>query len=306
MFLTVNQITSQHKKPAIKKNKQVVFQSKNNLLEENKNKNKNKLPAILLTALSVGVGILGYIKFRKSDKIFKEQIVKNLEEAQIHLKNIFGKDITLDEVNNFILKHKELNKIGDNKEYYKKLFDQLKCDFKVENKNLSLKLMEKPIQKGSGMFEGYTEALTREIGATSSNERAKTFATLFHEFRHVKQNELMYRADSARLVRAKVLELEKSNNASWQSILNDCAGNKNKAREMVKNEVENIYRKNWGHLKPVSTASEEYKLGIKYLENEENRIPPGEHYYEQILEKEAQFVGKTAEKLFRLIENFSK
>ena len=148
---------------------------------------------------------------------------------------------------------------------------------------------------------GYTEALTRKIATVNSEERIKTVMNMFHEFKHVKQNELMYKTDSLRLIRAKVAELEKSNNASWQNVLSNCGGDKNKARKLIQKEVERVYKENWGHLKPVSKISDEYKLGLKYLENEENRIPAGPDYYKQVLEKEAQFVEKSAEKLFKLI-----
>ena len=104
-------------------------------------------------------------------------------------------------------------------------------------------------------MNGYTEALTRKIGATAFEERLTTFMNLFHEFRHVKQNELMYKADSARLVRAKIAELEKSNNASWQEILKNCGGDKNKAIKMVQEEIERVYKDIWGHLKPAPKTS---------------------------------------------------
>ena len=75
---------------------------------------------------------------------------------------------------------------------------------------------------------------------------------------------------------------------------------------MVQEEIERVYKDIWGHLKPTPKTSADYPRGIKYLENEENRIPPGEHYYEQILEKEAQFVEKAAEKLFKILESMGK
>ena len=273
------------------------FNKKSEISEE-----KNKLPAILLTGLSLAIGLFAYIKLRKSQKVLTDAAVKKLEEAQIYLKNIFGKDFAIDDANNFVRKHEELIKIKDNKEYYLKLFEQLKRDFKVENKSLSLELMDKPIPVNNGEYRGYTEALTRKIGATSSQDRISTISNLFHEFKHVKQNELMYKTDSKRLVNIKVAELEKSNNASWQRLLKDCGGDKELARKTVQKEVEQVYAQIWGHLKPVSKTSENYKLGIKYLENEANRIPPGAHYYEQILEKEARFVEENAVKLFKLFE----
>ena len=304
MSITVNSINPTYiNQPGLRKNS-VTFSAVNP--KNDYKKEKNKLPAILLTALSIALGVLGFIKLRKSDKVFKDAYIKKLEEVQLHLKNIFGKDFAIDEANSFLQKYQELHKIADNKEYYKKLFEQLKADFQVENKDLVLELWEKPMPVNGGEFAGYTEALTRKIGATCFEERIKTFKNLFHEFKHVKQNELMYRADPQRLIQAKVTELEKSNNASWQEILRTCSGDKAKARKIVQDEVENVYRKNWNHLKPVSKTSPEYSQALKYLENEENRIPPGEHYYEQILEKEAQFVEKAAEKLYEILINIAK
>lgn len=303
MYVSINPPSNNLKFPAYK-SREIGFRA--NPQSKEGGKEKNILPALLLSALATGIGILAYIKCKKSDATFKNNYIKSLEEVQINLKNIFGKDFTTEDANSFIQKYKELNKISDNKEYYNKLFEQLKKDFQVENKSLYLNLWHEPLKVDGGVFNGYTDALTRKISTVNFENRIKTFSNLFHEFKHVKQNELMYKTDSIRLVNIKVAELEKSNNSSWQNILNNCGGDKNKAREIVQKEVEQVYKEIWGHLKPISKTSEEYKLGLKYLENEANRIPTGEHYYEQVLEKEAQFVEKAAEKLFKLIEMLGK
>lgn len=264
---------------------------------------KNNFPAMLLTAGAVGLGTLGYIKIKKSNNAFFKSSENTLKQAKERLKNIFEKDFTTKDAQRIIQKYQELNKISTNEEFYQKLFEQLKKDFEVENKNLALDLMEKPIPVQGGVYQGYTEALTRKIGITNFEDRINTIKNLFHEFRHVKQNELMYKTDPEQLVKIKVAELEKSNNASWQNILAESNGDKTKAREIVQNEVTQVYNKIWGHLRPISKSTKEYQLGIKYLENEGNRIPTGEDYYEQILEKEAQFVENNAEELFKLIKN---
>lgn len=303
MSLSVN-LVSNHSNSIAGQNNTVPFKALP-VSKDAEQKNK-KLPAILLTVAAIGIGVFAFFKLRKSDSVFKENLQKGFEEAQIQLKNIFEKDFGVEETKTFIQKYQELSKISDNKEYYQKLFEQLKKDFSVENKNLALELWEKPLPVKGGVMNGYTEALTRKIGATAFEERLTTFMNLFHEFRHVKQNELMYKADSARLIKAKIAELEKSNNASWQEILKNCGGDKNKARKMVQEEIERVYKDIWGHLKPAPKTSTDYTRGIKYLENEENRIPPGERYYEQILEKEAQFVEKAAEKLFKILGKIGK
>jgi hypothetical protein len=146
------------------------------------------------------------------------------------------------------------------------------------------------------------ESLTRHIGMDYTNSREKVVKTLFHEFRHVKQNELMYRADSSKLIGIKALELEKSNNDSYKQILRMFNGDKIKAKNYIKENIQKVYQENWGHLTPLPKTSEEYRRALKYLENEANRIPSGEHYYEQILEKEAQFVGEAAGRLFEIIK----
>lgn len=303
MSLRVN-LVSQHSNYISGQNNTVPFKALP-VSKDAEQKNK-KLPAILLTVAAIGIGVFAFFKLRKSDKVFKDSFQKGIDEAQIQLKNIFEKDFGVEETKSFVQKYQELSKISDNKEYYQKLFEQLKKDFSVENKNLALELWEKPLPVEGGVMNGYTEALTRKIGATAFEERLTTFMNLFHEFRHVKQNELMYKTDSQRLIQAKVTELEKSNNASWQEILKNCGGDKNKARKMVQEEIERVYKDIWGHLKPAPKTSTDYTRGIKYLENEENRIPPGEHYYEQIQEKEAQFVEKAAEKLFKILESIGK
>lgn len=264
-------------------------------------KEKNNLPAILLTVGAITLGVLACHKLKKINTVVDKLDSKNLEEFQIQLKNIFSKDFSKKDTFNIINRYKQLNEIKDNREFYNKLFEQLKKDFKVENKNLTLELWDKPLPVDGGEMRGYTEALTRKIGVTALEDRIKTSKYLFHEFKHVKQNELMYKTDPQKLINIKVKELEDSNNASWKEILKSTNGNIAKARKLVEEEVKNVYKEFWGHLEQVSKTSESYKQGLKYLENEGNRIPPGEHYYEQILEKEAQFVENAAEKLLNLI-----
>lgn len=295
MSLTVNPINYQN-------TKQPSMESKSNKTQDTmpvrEPEIKNKIGTSLLFLTAIGIGTAAYIKIHNNNAAYK----KKIRDTQALLKEIFFKDFSINDTKSFIQKHHELTKIKDNSEYYTKLFEQLKTDFQVENKNLALKILEKPIPVSEGVYQGYTEALTREIGTVFSDKRITTIKNLFHEFRHVKQNELMYKTDSARLIKSKVAELEKSNNASWKEILNNYGGDKVKARKFVQNEVEQVYKENWRHLNPIDKASKDYQLGIKYLENEENRIPPGEKYYEQILEKEAKAVEDAVEKLFELIK----
>ena len=188
MSLRVN-LVSQHSNYISGQNNTVPFKALP-VSKDAEQKNK-KLPAILLTVAAIGIGVFAFFKLRKSDKVFKDSFQKGIDEAQIQLKNIFEKDFGVEETKSFVQKYQELSKISDNKEYYQKLFEQLKKDFSVENKNLELELWEKPLPVKGGVMNGYTEALTRKIGATAFEERLTTFMNLFHEFRHVKQNELM-------------------------------------------------------------------------------------------------------------------
>lgn len=269
---------------------------------KNEAEKSNKLPALLLTTAALGLGVFGYVKLKKSDNAFFEKNLKSLEQAQTYLKNIFGKDYTIDETKNILDRYKELDSIADNKEFLNKLFEQLKKDFKAENKNLSLEIWDNAKPVDNGVFRGYTEALSRKIGVANLPNRLDAVESIFHEFRHIKQNELMYRTDRARLAMQKVVELEKSNNQSYQKILRNAGGDKEKARKVILEEVETVYQENWGHLQPLSKDSAEYSMGLKYLENEENRIPAGDDYYKQILEKEAKFVGENAKKLFNIFK----
>ncbi len=299
MSIVINQVTPVNKITNINKANRISFSGETN--SRSSQKDKNKLSAALLTILAIGIGVWGYFKLKKRDSVLNNVQAKQLSDSQNLLKNIFNKDFTIDETSLIVQRYQNLVKTADNKEFCNKLFEQLKKDFQVENKNLKFVQWETPLSFNDGKMYGYTEALTREIAAVIQEDKIKTIGTIFHEFKHVKQNELMYKTDSARLVEAKVKELEKSNNASWQEILRNSGGNKEKARKTVQKEVEKTYREIWGHLKPVSKTSPEYRQGLKYLENEENRIPAGANYYNQILEKEAKFAGENAEKLFKLI-----
>ena len=278
-------------------------QNENTITRNESDKNHNLLKLFAVTTV-IAFTVLVITKLsRTSSGKQNKGISKELMEVQEHLKTIFKHDFTNEETENFINRYKEIMKENDDKIWVNKMFDELKKDYNVENKQLTLEIMEKPepTKNGAGELIGYTDALTRWIGTTICDGRVRTTKNLFHEFRHVKQNELMYRADKERLIKQKVKELEKSNNESWQEILRK-QGNKKQARQYVKTQIEETYTKIWGHLSPLDKNSEEYAMGIKYLENEENRIPAGPHYYEQLLEKEARLVENEAEKIFKILD----
>lgn len=257
-------------------------------------KSTQKLAKSLLCCISPIFVLLAGI--RKPNLISPE-----IAKFQKGLKSVFGHNYSLMQTVDFLSRYKKIMGIGDDRKWTESLFEELKKDFSVENKKLKLFIMDKPLpvksSDGVGVFDGYTDALSRYIKTTFIN-RKKTMGNLVHELMHVKQNELMYRTDGKNLITIKVNELENSNNECWKSILASMDGNRMKAREEVRGIITDIYSTMWGHLKPVARNSSEYNRGVSYLFNEANRVLPGGNYYEQVLEKEARAVENEAVSLF--------
>ncbi len=150
-------------------------------------------------------------------------------------------------------------------------------------------------------------------------DKRELFVTMMHEFQHVKQSEYAYRTNVEELINAFNLRNGEKAITTLENILNEPEKLKNlakswneteeKTKQLIEEYIEeakngsdlvvNVGNRNtikenlnkiFGQFKPFDKNSENYKQGLKYLENEKNYISPEVDpvgYREQLLEKEA-------------------
>ena len=110
--------------------------------------------------------------------------------AQKTFQNIFMRDdITKKEALEIIKRYKEIEKIQDKEKYVKALFEEVKRNYGLGKTDIKLTMLENNLQ---GKSVATSDCLNRAINMPLSLERKSMFATMHHEFRHAKQNDLMY------------------------------------------------------------------------------------------------------------------
>lgn len=259
-------------------------------------KNKEKgMPTALKYLLGIGgtaVAIYGCIVgHRALNKPSLEKVTKNFSE-------IFRKDISKEEAQKMANRYKEIFQIKDDTEFQKTLFEQLKKDYGLQGTQYGLSV--KQLESGEkGHFTPFGKLELKDSnGGTSFNfdsngciavnskyakDRKGFFATLVHELNHAKQFETAYRANSEEALNSYFNKMQKEL---------DFIENLKKKGYDLENELKAPLREFLGTTKPNTLAkgSEEYELGMKYIENQKNYIPAkenGQKYIEQFLEKES-------------------
>ncbi len=110
--------------------------------------------------------------------------------AQKTFKDVFMRDdITKKEALEIIKRYKEIEKIQDKEKYVKALFEEVKRNYGLGKTDIKLTMLENNLQ---GKSVATSDVSNRTINMPLSLERKTIFETMHHEFRHAKQNDLMY------------------------------------------------------------------------------------------------------------------
>lgn len=289
------------------------FKGTDGVVQEKDVKNQTNYKPLVYTAASVLLvgGLAATLRCQRVKK--SSELSHNMKKIQKEVSSIFQREYSKEETIDFVNRYKKVLNTEYGENYYNMILSELKKDYKFENKNLTVQFCNYPnIPNSRNKMVMYTEALSRHIGVFDYQERTPKsgFCGMFHEGRHVKQFEIMYRTDKNRLAEIKVKELEESNNASYRAILRENRNDKLKAREYIRRNIENTFSQMYSHLEPLRKDSPEYKMGLKYLDNEANRISGHTHsleeYKAQILEKEAYEIEDKAAELYELLKKESK
>lgn len=257
---------------------------------------------LLLGAAAIAAGIV-----LTKGKLWAKPQAQSLEKIHQNLAEIFGKkDLTKEQAETMLKKYREISQIKDKTEYIKQLFAQVKQDFGYgDNKNIYLvirdekiKFADIPKKKGVAGFCQNNGALSIE----SFLDKQNIFTSMFHEFTHVRQDEIAFRTIGARektvekgiaLIKREVPELYKKDPDAVAKMSKDEADKLFEARKRV-----------FGDLPKFKEGSEEDILGKKYIEADYNYVDADKNvkeYKNNLLEQEAYRITDLAKEVFRHI-----
>ena len=264
---------------------------------------------LLLGGLVLGGAVLVGIKLHKLKKVqevFKSEF-KNIENIRKNLSEIFEKDLTVKEADEFAKNYKRICEVKNDEEFAEKLFEQLKKDYGFENSHIKLQIQDFTSQnipqwKAKHTDLGHLVLVSRVDGKLS--DREDLFVSLFHELKHHKQFETAIATDrfafEDAIVHKKLKEYTKeqiNNNGGEQAVKSWL---KEKSHPFLKPEIERIEQE----IGQLPKESPLYKRGLKYIEVKRNYVQEEEltarakDYEGNILEVEAKRIGELARELF--------
>lgn len=128
----------------------------------------------------------------------------SLEALQKEFKEIFRRDVSMEEIPEMLKKYQDILKITDEKEFCEKAFEQVKKDYgygDVENLKVILDESTSGILGGGWHSSGlefrlfYKNIIKHNSNIFDKQTKSNILGTLFHEFQHVKQTEYCVRTD---------------------------------------------------------------------------------------------------------------
>ena len=141
-------------------------------------RNKAKKTLCVLGGICA-VGVAGVLLHKIINK-------PTIEKAQKAFKEIFVRDdITLKETKEILTQYKEIEKITDNQEYIKKLFELAKKNFGLSHTNITIEI--KDLGKG---YIGASDAIGNLTISSKANRKGMV-NFIHHELRHSKQHDIM-------------------------------------------------------------------------------------------------------------------
>jgi len=262
---------------------------------------------------NICLGILSTIVLAYGSAVLWRKLSKpNFEEVQKCFKEIFNKDLSTEQVKDLINKYKEICKNKNTDDFTKKIIEQLKKDYGIEQVKTELNIKKPADRKNSTKLErrerGNASPLA-EINimpATNSNHilrsiQGETFTTGFHEMKHITQFSEAYRANPDKFAEAmfkrnvkpkeldsKIQENIKSAEKAWRQYAERL---KNGDDELISRQYEG-----WKEANPEQTITKnQYKQEIM---NED---------IDNLIMQLKTFEGaETEEKLYELIKKSTK
>lgn len=245
----------------------------------------------------IGVGVLAAGVFLTKGKLWGKP---NFAKVQKNFAEIFGKkNLTKEETEKLIQKYREIYNIKDKDEFIRQAFNQIKKDFGYENTSITLNICHKRIKSKSSLGASGSYNI-QNIKIYAKRTRARILDTIAHEFKHMKQFESMYRADSKKCTQIVIDMYNLTTSAELKEIY---AENPKKFNEVVE---EFFLKKDFGHLPKFKEGSPEYAQSENYFEAKMNyskdKAGKNKDYRSNLLEQESIRVGS----LMHEIANYIK
>ena len=291
----------------------------------------------IIGTIALAIGLFAKGKTSQAKEVVNNVTIK--QELQKKFGEIFKKDFSETEIDKLVENYKQIFKIDNVDDFSKKLFEQIKRDSGNESKNIEF--VVRKCKSGMAEGGGYSPHnrtlfldIEHENNIINPEHKKLIFESLVHEFQHVRQYEMAYNADCSRFANAMTKKRDineviafledalkhkpnfVSKSGGEQAIKEAIAGLKNNNSEYIdlyctvppeeKIEILKNIKKSFGPAKPYDKNSENYKMGIKYLENQENYVQPteetAEKYKQQIVEKEAFDAQYIAREILNIIK----
>lgn len=254
-----------------------------------------------------GVALAAAGIFLTKGKLWAKEKPVSFEKVQQNLAEIFGKkDLTKEQAEAMLQQYQEVYKIKDKNTFIEKLFNQVKKDYGYEHSSKQLKILDKPVFKDGTKKLGSNSKENLEVYSTQSKN--ELFETIAHEFRHMKQDEYMYRSNPGnwgQIRRDSFIEYALSD-PKLKKIYNKDPAAFNELVSNKYNEELEIMRKDFGHLSKFDEGSDEYRQAEKYLEAKKSyindRTKGYTEYRNNLLEVEAWGVGAKMREIANFIE----
>lgn len=278
--------------------------------------------SLLIGGLAIAATVLTVMKLRKpTQTVSGENLSAEFQEIQKLYKEIFDREINASETKDFVKRYKQI--IDSKNQYNDKDFcDRILTELCKDRKTKKPKILRwednsenvDPIFKRGGMSTS-PDGTYIDIYAfnyKNKNNPAKSyFSSLFHETRHVKQYEIIYRTDKEAFVQTLTDKfIDNGNGIMYQDMLRANGGNKSKTIQEVKQALREQLDCFWGGLTPFEKNSAEYKEGLRLIDGIKNYKFYGDchsntEYRNQIIEYDAYEDGAKAEKLFDMLTKIS-
>lgn len=269
-------------------------------------KNKTK-KALLIIGGICAAGIAGVLLHKITNK-------PTIEKAQKAFKEIFVRDdISIKETKEILAQYKEIEKISDNQEYIKKMFEFAKKNFGLSHTNITLKIED----LGKNTL-GASDAIGNLTISSKANRKGMV-NFIHHELRHSKQHDIMISENVQKYAynvfkRKSTIETFKQHGL-YQPIY-DAVKQTATAKAMSEKEINEIVidilaerhgKSMIAELKKQGLGAIKYEnLGKDFVEklfnassnyNDTNPIK----YYFNFLEKDARNAGETMQKLVKFL-----
>ncbi len=219
-----------------------------------------------------GIGLIASLFCRK--KIPSKNLQKTFEQY-------FGREVSLGEAKIITERYKSIQKITNPEEYARAIFQEAKSNFGFANSKIELATMPEILVK-TGAIGSSVDAFTR-LCLKKGHTRDKIFEVIHHEFRHFRQQYIMFNYSPQIYMQALNNRIEVMSGGK----VKNCWKDVEKFKEFISGNIgepcsiENIRQAD------IPFARECIAAKTNYLDNTENF----EKYYKNFLESDARRTG---------------